>query len=161
MGMNNNTLGIKYTSLLLTTVVAAGLGAGIAYIALKDKSRSGILLRATDQDIASGKWKDIYKILDNPVKRQKLYRIAEFNDGTLVGEKGEMDKELLLEDYDETVTELKTLPFTGHAFQIGVGAKESTQRIPNRPDMSHAHYRPNIKESIDMVKEVNNFLNQN
>ena len=74
-------------------------------------------------------------------------------------DEGALDKTELLEDYDGTVAELQSAGFTGHAFQIGVGAKERSKRIPkDGMETPQAHARPNLVESKEMVKAVDDVL---
>lgn len=156
--MNNTTLGV-------VAVVAAGLGA-VGALALSDllAPKYGIILRATDQDINPDKWSEIEKKVlakDPPKtlnadKRINLYRIRAFKRGVPQGDRddGEMVETLLLED--------RRVPkgFTGHAFQIGVGAIERSKNIPNT-DSPQTHFRQNLLESKEMVKEVDDVLNGN
>ena len=157
--MNNTTLGV-------VAVAAAGAGA-VATLALSDllTPKYGIILRATDQDISPEKWPAIEAVLarNPPVTpdanaRVSLYRIREFKDGVAQGNKddGEMVETQLLED--------RRVPehFTGHAFQIGVGAIERSKKVPSQtPEMPQAHFRPNLLESKEMVKEVTAILENN
>jgi hypothetical protein len=157
--MNKSTLGI-------VAVAAVALGAGAA-LTLSDllAPKYGIILRVTKADISDDQWTQIQAVLDkapvtaNADARKKLYRVREFANGSLVGDEdvGELAETQLLEE--RHLAELQAANFTGHAFQIGVGAMERSQRIPkNGTDTLHAHFRPNIVESKEMVKEVNDVL---
>ena len=162
-------MGTKTNTLVITGVAAAALGA-VAAFALCDllAPKHGIILRATNTDIDSQKWLAIEGVLKRPSvtqhadSREKLYRVREFNGGVPVGaaDEGTLDKTELLEDYDATVAELQRPPgFTGHAFQIGVGAMERSKRIPkDGMETPLAHARPNLVESEEMVKAVDGVL---
>lgn len=161
--MNKAALGIATAGIGL----AAGLAVGLPCFL---EPRYGIILRATNTDIGSQKWTAIDGVLKATSKtphadpREKLYRVREFNNGDPVPvggmDEGTLDKTALLEDYDATISDLKTKSFTGHAFQIGVGTKERSKRIPkNEPNTPQAHHRLNILESKEMVKEVDDVLN--
>lgn len=160
--MNKAALGIT------AIVVAVGVGV-VGALALSDllAPKYGIILRATNNEINKDQWTKIQEVLDRdpPVHehadRKMLYRIRTFDQGAIVG--GEHPEELaeaqLLED--PNITELESTKFSGHAFQIGVGAIERSKRIPiSQPSTSHAHLRLNISESREMVKEVDAVLNQ-
>ena len=154
--MNSSTLGVS--AFAVGVLVAAGTVVVLDLVAPK----YGIIIRATDSDISPDKWTDIEtKVLNIPSTnanadpRDMLYRVGKFVDGKQIGpDSGKMDESLLLED--------RRVPgnFTGHAFQIGVGAKEKSQKIPSVTKMPQAHFRPNITESQEMVKEVNDILGQ-
>jgi hypothetical protein len=159
--MNSATLGI-------TAIVAVVVGA-LGALALSDlfAPKYGIILRATNNDINEDHWTKIQAVLDRdpPVHehadRKMLYRIRTFDQGAIVGGEhpGELAEAQLLED--PKIVELETAKFSGHAFQIGVGASERSKRIPkSQLDTSHAHLRLNISESKEMVKEVDAVLNQ-
>lgn len=163
--MNKTTLGIATAGIGL----AAGL---VVCLPCFLEPRYGIILRATNTDIDSQKWTGIEGVLKaasltpHADSRDKLYRIREFDNGNLVPiplgglPEGTLDKMALLEDYDATISNLKTNSFTGHAFQIGVGAMERSKRIPKSGlNMPQAHYRQNILESKEMVKKVDDVLN--
>ncbi len=161
MSVNTFTLGI-------TAVLAAGAGA-VGALALSDilAPKYGIILRATNSDINEDQWNKIQAVLDKDpsvnehADRKMLYRIRKFQDGAIVGGEhpGELAETELLED--PNIADLESKKFNGHAFQIGVGAIERSKRIPRiQPDTSHAHLRLNIKESREMVKEVDAVLNQ-
>ena len=161
MSMHPVTLGI-------TAAVAVGVGA-VGALALSDllAPKYGIILRATNNDINGDQWTKIQAVLDRdpPVyehaDRKMLYRIRTFDQGAIVGGQhpGEIAEAQLLED--PKIADLQAAKFSGHAFQIGVGARERSKRIPNsQPNTSHAHLRLNISESREMVKEVDAVLDQ-
>jgi hypothetical protein len=156
--MNNTALGI-------VAVAAAGVGA-VGALALSDAltPRYGIIVHATDADISPEKWSAIEAVLaktsvtPDADPRTQLYRIRAFKDGIAQGDKddGQMVETLLIED--------RRVPpnFTGHAFQIGVGALQRSEKIPKSgPDMPQAHFHQNLRESKQMVKEVNAVLDAN
>jgi hypothetical protein len=148
------------------TAAAAGLvvGVGAASIADSLKPKYGIILRATNQDIDAQKWGKIKEKLNLPPtiagadSREMLYRVREFNNGTPVGntDEGSLPEAELLED--------RRVPtnFTGHAFQIGVGARERSKTIPKSgPGMPQSHSRLNLQESKKMVEDVDGVLDGN
>jgi hypothetical protein len=156
--MNNIALGI-------VALAAAGAGA-VGALALSDvlTPKYGIIVRATDADISPEKWSAIEAVLAKPSitadadPRIQLYRIRTFKDGIAQGnnDDGEMVETLLLQD--------RRVPpnFTGHAFQIGVGAIQRKKNVPkNGPDMPQAHFHQNLSESKEMVKEVDAVLDAN
>jgi hypothetical protein len=154
---------------ILIVTGAAAVGAAIA-LGLYDllAPKYGIILHASDQDINSDKWKEIVRVLNlhsttpDADSRDKLYRVHRFEgNGPVDGDdEGTLpEEELLLEKRDI----IASLPkgFVGHAFQIGVGGKEMSKEIPEGTNMSRmptAHFRPNMKESKVMVKEVEDAL---
>ena len=154
------------TSVGIVAVAAVAVGA-VGTLAISDllAPRYGIVLRATNQDISPEKWDAIEAVLTKtpPVTpdaepRANLYRIRTFKDGVPQGDKddGDMAETELLED--------RRVPenFTGHAFQIGIGAIQRSKKVPSSaPDMPQAHFRQNLLESKEMVKEVNAVLEGN
>ncbi len=155
MGMNTTTLGITVAAVALVAGVAIGLLPSLL------EPNYGIILQASKADISDDKWLQIQAVLDKaPVtphadSRRMLYRVREYKDGAPVGtvDNGTLPETQLLGE--------KQVPanFTGHAFQIGVGALERSQIIPkNGTNMPQAHFRQNILESKEMVKEVNKVL---
>lgn len=165
MDMKPITLGL--------TAAAAGLvvGIGAASVADSFKPKYGIILRANNTEIDSQKWQEIENVLTAPSltphadSRDKLYRVREFSNGAPVGgdpgsagDEGALPEAQLLEDRQATIDEISKGSFTGHAFQIGVGAIERKKRVPKGPDTPQAHNRKNILESKKMVEQVNPFL---
>lgn len=154
--MNNTTLGI-------VGVVAVAVGV-VGTLALSDllTPKYGIVIHATAQDISDDKWSKILEKMKLPSKtphadpRDKLYRVADFKDGKEIdgSEKGSLPDVELLDDRQVPAN------FSGHAFQIGIGAIERSKTIPNGSDMPQGHFRQNLLESKEMVKDVNNVLDE-
>lgn len=156
--MNTTTLGI--------TAAAVGLVAGVAIGLLPSllEPRYGIILQADKNVISDGKWRKIVEDVLNrepPVtagadSRKKLYRVRAFDPKSPDSpEVGGLDETLLLGQRHIPAT------FSGHAYQIGIGALERSQLVPNNgTNMPQAHLRLNLQESREMVKEVNDVLNR-
>ena len=169
--MTNTTLGIG------ALVVGAAVGLAVALPCWLEP-KAAILLRATNADIkddatANSQWGQIERDVLNakPVtngadSRKLLYRVRKFKDGAPVGgppdasgDEGNLPEAQMLEDRAEVLVKLKEAQFNGHAFQVGAGGIERSQKIPKGyTDTSHAHGRPNIQESKEMVKQVNAIL---
>ena len=159
------------TKVAVGTIAVVGVAIGaVAALALSDllTPKYGIILRATDADVSPEKWAEIEKVLALPPKtpeadpRIKLYRIRLYKNGVAQPNKDGEDKD----DGDMPESELvedRRVPtnFTGHAFQIGIGAIQRTKRVPDSaPASPQAHFRQNLLESKEMVKEVNAILDQ-
>ena len=156
--MNNNTLGIGIVGLV---ALAAGV---VGTLVLSDllTPKYGIVLRATNQDISDDKWGKILEKMKLPPRtpnadpRDALYRVADFKAGKKIegSEKGSLPDAELLDD--------RRVPenFSGHAFQIGIGAVERKKTIPKGPDMPQGHFRQNLLESKEMVKDVDEVLDE-
>ena len=169
--MNKRTLGIG------GLVVGAAAGLLVALPCFLEP-KAAIILRATNADISddqteNSQWKQIEERVLNAASvtpgadsRKLLYRVRKFKDGEPVGEpadangdEGMLPEAQLLEDRVEVVGILRAARFNGHAFQIGAGGVERSQKIPKGfTGTFHAHGRPNIQESKEMVKEVNDIL---
>lgn len=180
--MDNNTLGI-----LAVSLVALG---GIATIALEknkieilaqtgsggsDDAKYGIIIQ---DDLTPAQWTAVYNVVNgtaaySAANRKELYRIGHFIKGKEVPpsppdphsdpndlDSGHLPVNQLLGDKDKIIQNLP-IDFTGYAFQIGVGGKDSFQRFPiTAPSMPQAHGKINMRESKEMVEEVNDVLNQ-
>ena len=153
--MNNTTLG--------GTALVVGLAAGtvIGLLPCWLQPRYGIVLQADKNVISDAKWTKIQDVLSRaPViagadSRDKLYRLRDFDPNLPPSpEVGSLPDTELLGQLNVPAN------FTGHAYQIGIGAVERSQLVPvNGPSMPQAHLHLNLQESQEMVKEVNDVLN--
>jgi hypothetical protein len=144
------------------TAGVVGLAAGLA-VALPCflQPNYGIIVQADKSVISDAKWTKIEDVLKRaPVTpgadaRNMLYRVRAFDPHLPPSpDVGDLPATLLLGQPDVPAT------FSGHAYQIGIGALERTQQLPtNGLKMPQAHLRLNLLESKEMVKEVNDVLN--
>lgn len=180
--MNNNTLGI--VGIVAGSIVAL---AGIAGLALRTQTDKldrtsntsdptsgdayGIILQIATPPPQWGEIQDVLR--SSPMyagtDRDLLYRIRRFATGTEQPtpspgpqniDAGNLPEDQLLFDHDKTVERLKKSQFTGYAFQIGVGGKESYKKLPKQiPNMPQGRGKVNMRESREMVEEIDDILN--
>jgi hypothetical protein len=143
----------------------------------KPEQKRGLILRA---EIPEEKWNRILEVLNadsetpDATPRKKLFRIRTYTPNATPAELGEMDEEMLHEEFPSN-----SQGFKGHAVQIGLGFKPDFDRYPasgaqsasptpppQSPEPSatpftpHAHFKQNLKESQIMVQEVDAILNE-
>jgi hypothetical protein len=150
------------TTAVVITAGVVGLAAGLA-VALPCflEPKYGIILQADKSVISDAKWKNIEDVLNRVSitpgadARNTLYRVRAFDPHLPPSpDVGDLPATLLLGQPDVPPT------FSGHAYQIGIGALERAQQVPtNGPSMPQAHLHLNLLESKEMVKEVNDVLN--
>ena len=141
-----------------------------------DEHKHGLILRA---DIPGEKWNRILEVLNgdsvtpDASPRKKLFRIKKYTSGNPPAEMGELDEELLEEEFPSDQG------FKGHAVQIGLGVKPDFDTYPASatrfasetspapspepsatPITLHAHFRQNLSESQIMVEKVKAILNE-
>ncbi len=152
----------------LGIALAAGglaVGAGVALLFCFNEPNSGIIFRATSQDVDDHHWQEVTKVFTLPVtnehadSRDQLFRIREYkrdpSGGIAATETGSLPLGEMIEDRQNVIAGLPA-DFVGHVFQVGVGGIQRSQRLPANGKLTpHAHYQQNILESRDMVKAVN------
>ncbi len=152
MSMKNN---------LLRIAAAGGLWS-VAFL-LSACPKTGIVILPVDgaeQRRFEDKWPDIEPILRN--HPNDLYYIQDYSKGYPTGKPLGSLPPILLEQSKTDFQRLVNPRFSGHAFQIGVGlskANTAVSFIGSLNHASHLHLNKNIKESAELVKEVDKVLN--
>jgi hypothetical protein len=106
-------------------------------------------------------WTDIENVLNGKpmygiAQRKEVYRIRKFTNGSAGSPLGDMPQKQLLFEESKMSDALKLRNFSGYAFQIGVGGKDSYEEYPpNSITMPQGHGKVNMRESKEMVEEVN------
>jgi hypothetical protein len=162
--MNNNSLGI--IGIVAGSIVALG---GIA-IALEHRAQVNLISSSSTSGDSYGiifqldgdpppQWKDIQKVLNatgvyKDAHRDELYRIRPFKGGVAGKDLGKLP-------IDQLLFENQKIPdnFTGYTIQVGVGGKDSYQKVPpNMAIMPQGRGRVNMRESRLMVEAINDIL---
>lgn len=151
MSMKNKLLGI---------VAACGLLPLAVFLSACSKNGIVILpVNGAEQKHFEDKWAVIESILKK--HPDDLYYIQDYSKGQLIGEPLGSLPPILLEQSKTDFQRLVGPLFSGHAFQIGVGlskAKTSVSFIGTLDHASHLHLNKNMKESAELVKEVEKAL---